>query len=125
MSMLNDCWRFGPKTNQQCARVTPGQLQAALDFIDTFFAAHIADPSQSVGVAFNCPGSWEDTPLEPLYAIACAGDEDEAAMLVGNLYCRVAIRRSELWWSFNAAELDHHPRKYVTGADIQRAVFGV
>jgi hypothetical protein len=94
MSMLRDCWRFGQKTNQQCARISPSELQAALDYIDTFFSAHIADPRQSVGIAFNCSGSWEGTPLQPLYEVACSGDEDEAAMLVGNLYCRVAIRRT-------------------------------
>lgn len=56
---------------------------------------------------------------------ACSEDEDEAAMLVGNLYCRVAIGRPEIWWSCNAAELDHHPRKYVSGSDIQRILFGI
>jgi hypothetical protein len=46
-------------------------------------------------------------------------------MLVGNLYCRVAIGRPEIWRSFNAAEPDHYPREYVAGAGIQRTLFGI
>ncbi len=30
------------------------------------------------------------------------GDEDEAAMTIGDLYCRVAINRLEVRWSFKS-----------------------
>lgn len=123
LSWLSDCW-FPAQTNRQCARLQPGELPTILAHINTFFAAHVADPREPVGVAFNCPGSWDGTPMQPLWP-ACFNDENETAMLAGNLFCRVAISRSENWWCFNDPRLEHKPRRYVIEHVAQSGRFGI
>lgn len=123
MRWMTTDW-FPSKTNQQIARLTPTELRDALDCIEGRFEAHVADPRLPVGVALNFPGEWPPD-LEPLWSKCCLGLEDEAAMLAGNLYCRVAIRRKEKWWSFPDTRLSHKPRKYLLDTDLLSAAFGI
>ena len=70
-------------------------------FIDGFFDQHVANPRFVVGVPFNLPGVWPPE-VEPLYD-ACVriygptNAFDQAKLFAGNVYCRVAIARSDIW----------------------------
>jgi len=74
-----------------------GDLAGINAHINTFFAAHAINQRNRVCVPINCPNDWPRV-LKPLYTVS-GGDRDAAAMLLGALYCRVAIERPEWWWS--------------------------
>jgi hypothetical protein len=87
-------WR--PQLTTALLRTIPPSDRLMVDaYIKTFFDAHVIDHSQRVNVTLNCPDPWPPM-LEPLWI--ATHDKAQAAMLLGNLYCRHAIKRSELWF---------------------------
>jgi hypothetical protein len=56
---------------------------------------------------------WTGTPLQPLYSKAANNDFTLAALLVGNIYARVACRREEPWITFQQFVGDHTSRSYL------------
>jgi hypothetical protein len=84
-------------TNSQLKNMGAMDLQIVNAHIATYFDAHARDHSQRVCVPLNCPNPWPPA-LVPVW-LACGRDEEAAAMLLGNLYCRYAIKRPEWWWS--------------------------
>jgi hypothetical protein len=98
-------------TNAHIRKFKPGDLNMIDQHIGQFFDAHLADPSNRVSVPLNCPNPWPSV-LAPVW-LACNRDEEEAAKFLGNLYCRYAIKRPELWWSFPYAVIEWKPRLYV------------
>ena len=121
---LTDCWGFGPCLKAQLTRLTPGEVQAAYADIETHFDAYLADPAKTVGVPFNYPGAWPDQ-VAPLYFKACGKNEKEAAKMLGNMYCQVAIGRAEVWLSLPANYIRGRPRHYRVDAAVNRAKFGI
>jgi len=89
----------------------PSHLPLVFGHIGQFFDDHVNDPNNKVFVATNCPSPWPSV-LDPVYD-AVGQQYDDAAMFLGNLYCRYAILRPETWWSFPNALLPHKPRTYV------------
>ncbi len=74
-----------------------GNVVAIYAHIDQFFDAHIKNQTNRVCVTINCPNPWPPV-LGPVW-LASSRDETRAAMFLGNLYCRAAIRRPEVWLS--------------------------
>jgi hypothetical protein len=83
-------------TNAQLKNMGVMDLPIINAHIATFFDAHVRDQNQRVCVPLNCQDPWPPA-LVPVW-LACGRDEEAAAMLLGNLYCRYAIRRPEWWW---------------------------
>ena len=110
MKMLSTDW-FTIKTNANIRRMSVRDLTIAYQHIDRFFEAHLKDWTNPVGVARNCPSPWPPA-LAPVWH-AAGMDEQEAAMFLGNLYCRHAIARPELWWSFSDTVIPGRPRRYI------------
>jgi hypothetical protein len=104
-------------TNIHIRHLGPRNLSAVYQYIGQFFDAHILDPANRVSVPINCPNPWPPV-LGPLWLV-CGQDDEEAAKFLGNLYCRYAIQRPELWWSFPYAVLDWKPRLYVVNSHLQ------
>jgi hypothetical protein len=113
-AFLTTDW-FPKKTNLLLGRMTATEYKMVDDQIAQFFDAHLRDQSK-VSVPINCPHPWP-TALVPVW-IAANRDEQEAAMLLGNLYCRHAIKRPEIWISVPYAVLDWKPRLYVYAAQF-------
>lgn len=103
-------------TNVHLQQISPQDQQMVDQHIGQFFDAHIADRSQKVSVPINCPHPWPSV-LTPVW-LACNRDEEEAAKFLGNLYCRYAIKRPELWMSFPDAVLSWKPRRYVVQLNV-------
>lgn len=108
--MLKTDW-FPQKTNVRIGNMSQTDLSNIYAHIDQFFNDHLRDPANFVGVARNCPHPWPPV-LVPIW-LATGRDEEEAAMLLGNLYCRHAIARPEVWWSFSDTVIPGRPRRYV------------
>jgi hypothetical protein len=118
LKCLTTDW-FASKTNARLRHFQPGDLQIVYNHIGQFFDAHLHDPINKVSVPLNCPHPWPSV-LAPVW-LACGHDEEEGAKFLGNLYCRYAIVRSELWWSFPYAVLDWKPRLYVVDQHLRTA----
>jgi hypothetical protein len=89
---------FSEKTDARMKAFAPGDYDMVDEYIKQFFDAHaIQGPMMRVCVPINCPHPWP-TALVPVW-IACNYDEEDAAMFLGGLYCRHAIKRPELWWT--------------------------
>jgi hypothetical protein len=110
MKFLKNDW-FWQKTDMLVARKTSKDLVNVYSHIDRFFDDHLRDWTNVVGVARNCPDPWPPV-LAPVWVSAWR-NEDEAAMFLGNLYCRKAIVRPEVWWSFSDTVLPGRPRRYI------------
>lgn len=110
MKWLRTDW-FPEKTNRQLRQFRPGEKRNIREYIDSFFDMHMADPRNQVGVLLNCPHPWARV-LIPIWRV-CNENEEEAAMLLGNIFCRVAILRSDDWWSHSDTRFKHKPRMYV------------
>jgi len=108
-TLLTTDW-FEPVTNAHLRQVTPIALRDVYAHLCQFFDRHVADRTFRVSVPHNCPSPWPPV-LAPLW-LACGCDEEEAAKLLGDLYCRYAIARPELWMSFPDAVLEWKPRRY-------------
>jgi len=102
---------FPRTTDGQLRAIKPRELKAIYCYIGQFFDAQIADRTAKVCVPFNCPDPWPSV-LAPIW-IAAGRNEEAAAMLLGNLYCRHAITRPELWASSPLALLKWKPRHYI------------
>jgi hypothetical protein len=76
-----------------------GSLQPIEAHINTFFDAHIINPINRVCVTLNCQNPWPAV-LVPVWH-ACGMSEEDAALFLGALFCRVAIKRpkEEDWWT--------------------------
>jgi hypothetical protein len=120
MKHLKTDW-FSSKTNARIRLFQPGDLQVVYSHIGPFFDAHVQDAANRVSVPLNCPHPWPSA-LAPVW-LACGHDQEEAAMLLGNLYCRYAIQRPEMWWSSPYAALKWKPRLYVVHQHIQDKIF--
>jgi hypothetical protein len=118
MSFLQTDW-FPSKTNALLKGMTAQEQADIHNHIDQFFDAHTQDVKNQVGVAKNCPNPWPAV-LTPIW-IAAGMDEERAAMLLGNIYCRHAINRPEEWWSFPDAVLEWKPRRYVVRHHLMAA----
>jgi hypothetical protein len=100
-----------------------GDLQAVYRHINGFFNAHLMDTDRNeICVTINCRNPWPQV-LDDLY-VACGNDEDEAAMFLGGLFCRVAIKRPDWWWCSPLPVFKNRPdphkwvtRKYHVGSD--------
>jgi len=114
LNWLRTDW-FAHVTNAHLRHVTPIELRDINSHIDQFFDAHVRITHERVSVPINCPGHWPAV-LAPVW-IACGRNDEEAAMFLGNLYCRRAIARPEVWLSFNYAVIPWHPRLYVRAQD--------
>jgi hypothetical protein len=56
------------------SRLTPAQRQAAFNFID-----HVLVPKGRIHTSSWMPGAdWTNTPLQPLYSVACNSSEQQA-----------------------------------------------
>jgi hypothetical protein len=108
---------FAPKTNARLSHFRPGDLPMVYKYIGQFFDAHVRDARNKVSVPINCPHPWPPM-LEPIW-LACGHNEEQGAMLLGNLYCRYAIQRPELWWTVSNAILDWKPRLYVVDQHLR------
>jgi hypothetical protein len=131
MKVLKTDW-FPSLTDAQI-RALPyhgGNLAAINAFINAFFDAHVAHPIRReddcrVCVPLNCPDPWPMI-LTPVW-LASNQAQDQAAMFLGNLFCRVAIARKEMWVSTPYPIFTHRdvtPRRYALASDFTAAMLG-
>jgi hypothetical protein len=98
MDFLKTDW-FPDLTNAQISTLHRygGNVMDVYTHINTFFDAHAINRINRVCVTLNCQNPWPVV-LGPLFdASGC--DEERAALFLGNLFCRVAINRPEVWMS--------------------------
>jgi len=113
MQELRTDW-YPDKTNRTIARLKPAELAEIKRLINLRFDEHLANPDRNkVSVPINFPNPWP--PCFAALWLACGKDEEQAAMILGNLFCRVAIERSEWWWYGNAPVPSWHPRMFRIG----------
>ena len=98
--------------------MSPAEYQAMFEWINNgsrWFEEAIRNGKGIFNVTWEVPSVWTNTPLQPLYWKAAGEDSEYAALLYGNLVCRVGVQRPELWWSFKQKHRreDHHSRSYV------------
>jgi hypothetical protein len=77
-------------------RFKRGDLETINDYLRVFFDRHARREIERVCVPLNCPDPWPP-PLAPIW-LACDHDKTTGALLLGNLYCRYAIKRPEWFW---------------------------
>lgn len=115
---LQDCW-FHEDLDNYLRLLTHDEVRDAIAWINQHvFDAALAEPGQRMNVTEAIRrvmpySDWTGTPLMPLYE-RTGQDYDQAALLYGNLVCRVGIRRPETWCSFSQPVADdRHSRTYV------------
>lgn len=97
-------------TNRRCQPLTPAELQAVYAHIGVIYDNALTRNPPRFNVTRSVPSDWQATPLQVLFERACAYDHRDAALLLGNLVCRVGISRRETWWSFRDwSGGPHHP----------------
>lgn len=76
-----------------------GNLPAVNGHINIFFDRFVASPVEAnrVCVPLNCPDPWP--PVLDLLFDAAGRNQEQAALFLGGLYCRVAIQRPEEWYA--------------------------
>jgi hypothetical protein len=114
MKWLRTDW-FSSKTDAQIRALRGNDLQLINAHINIFFDAHIINRSNRICVPINCPNPWPPALASVWHAAGM--DEEEAAMFLGNLYCRVAIKRPEKWWTAPIPYLEGAPRQYHLASD--------
>jgi hypothetical protein len=122
--LRTDWFSQGTDARIRALRHHGGNLQLIETHINKFFDAHVINRSNRVCVTVNCQNPWPAV-LSPLWH-ASGDDEEEAAKFLGNLYCRVAIKRPEKWLSapypiFKQRRDPHKwaPRHYFLGPDFE------
>ncbi|MDQ2804365.1 MAG: hypothetical protein M3Y41_17415 [Pseudomonadota bacterium] len=109
---MKDCW-FPPYLNPRWAHLTTVQQQSIDRYINDVFDMAVHTPPHRFNVTSSVPSNWTGTALQALYEVAAGYDTDEAAKLLGNLFCRIGVRRDELWFCFQQRVGDHTSRTYM------------
>jgi hypothetical protein len=109
---MTDCW-FPAYLNRSWALLSPVQKQAITGYINGVFDDAARTPPHRFNVTNSVPADWTGMALQPLYEVAARYDVDEAAKLLGNLFCRIGIQRAELWFCFQQRVGDHTSRTYM------------
>jgi hypothetical protein len=119
---LSTDW-FPTRTNAALKNMTPIQIHDVHVYIEIFFNIGVRPRPPDgfkVCVPINCPNPWPQV-LDPVYN--AVGNYEDAAKFLGNLYCRVGIRRNDAWISSPLPwpGLKHKPRVYVPFHNITGA----
>ena len=107
-----DCW-FPSFLNPRWALLSHAEQRGVTDYIDDIFDAAAQTRPHRFNVTSSVPSDWTGMALHPLYEVAAGYDVDNAAKLLGNLFCRVGIQRPELWYCFQQRVGDHTSRTYM------------
>ncbi len=109
---MADCW-FPIYLDPRWAALSPAQQIGIESYIQDIFHTAVRTPPHHFNVTNSVPSNWANTALQPLYETAAAYDEEDAAKLLGNLFCRIGIQRSEPWFCFQQRVGDHTSRIYM------------
>ncbi len=107
-----DCW-FPAYLNTRWAALSASDQQAITAYIDDVFTRAAGTPPYRFNVTESVPSDWTGIALQPLYDVAAGQDFEDAAKLLGNVFCRVGVRRPELWYCFQQRMGDHTSRTYM------------
>ncbi len=107
-----DCW-FPNYLDPRWRTLSVAQQNAIIRYIEDVFDLAAKTPPHRFNVTNSVPSDWRNTALQPLYEIAAVHDAKDAAKLLGNLFCRIGIKRSDLWDCFQQNVGDHTSRTYV------------
>jgi hypothetical protein len=93
--------------------LAPGEVQATYAWVNRQFDQALRARTRRLNLTASVGSDWTGTPLQPLYSKAANDDFTLAALLVANIYARVACRREEPWVTFQQFAGDHTSRSYL------------